>query len=108
MNISHNFMRIAPVLILAGCGSIGIAPEKPLVTSVVTLPPVQIPIPVPCVDKEKVPNLPTPVVDQPSNPALPGEVEKYYNQSKVALLDYERYVLKAHPLLLGCVSGKAP
>lgn len=104
----HYALPLAAIVALAGCGSIGIAPEKPLVTSVVTLPPVQIPVPVPCVDKAKVPTVPTPVVDQPSNPATPGELQRYYDQSKAALLGYEEYVAKAHPLLIGCISGKTP
>ena len=84
---------IAIIVLLAACAS---APEKQIVSSVTTLPPVQVPVPVRCV--KKMPVLPVLQIDPNAT------VLQRYFQMKAALIEREIYVIDANAALLGCAT----
>jgi hypothetical protein len=85
---------IVVVLLLAGCGTTALKPEDKLVSSVTSLPPVQVPVPVRCV--QQVPPMPSGTVD-PNATAL----QRYY-QMRALIAEQDAYVIRANAALLAC------
>jgi hypothetical protein len=90
------FFCLLAALALAGCGTTALKPEPKLVSSVTSLPPVEVPIPVRCIDK--VPPIPDIKID-PNATVL----QRHY-MSKEVILAYEGYIIETRGLLLGCAA----
>ena len=93
---------------LAGCGTTALKPEPKLISSVTSLPPVEIPIPVSCVkdvtgpDADRfvngIPKIPNVAIDPNATP-----LQRSY-QKKEALIAAEQYVIDANGVILGCAA----
>jgi hypothetical protein len=100
-------VRAAALLLLAaalaGCGTpAGIRPEDKVVTSVTSLPPVDVPVPVRCL-KKPVPPIPSTEICGASCTPL----QRYY-QMEEAILAYERYAIDVNGMLIGCAGRDPP
>ncbi len=84
------------IALLAACGTTALKPEPKLVSSVTSLPPVQVPIPVRCV--KEVPPMPSSTVD-PNAPVL----ARYY-QMRALLAEQDEALIRHHAALLACAA----
>jgi hypothetical protein len=104
------FFCLLLALLLVGCAT-AIKPEDKLVSSVTSLPPVDVPVSVRCVkppggcvganpaDKcQEMPVIPNIAIDPNA-----ATRERSY-QKKEAILAYEKYVIDANAALLGCAA----
>jgi hypothetical protein len=102
------FFCLLLALLLVGCGTTALKPEPKLVSSVTSLPPVEVPIPVRCVkdvtgpDADRfvkgVPKIPAVAIDPAATP-----LQRYY-QMKEALIAAERYFIDANGTILACAA----
>lgn len=88
------------VALLVGCAGDPVKPE--VVTVVKQLPPVQVPIPVRCIDPADVPEIP-PTAMRPDDGLWDN-----LPQLRADLNAFKIYALKADPLLKGCATESQP
>jgi hypothetical protein len=99
-------LSVLPLICIIGCAT---APEKQIVSSVTTLPPVQVPVPVRCVkpvggcvganpgDKcQEMPPVPPATLDPNA------DFRQRYYQTKADLLALDEYKIKADAVLKAC------
>lgn len=92
---AYHFVAALLVLALFGCATV--PPPQVVVSRVEALPPVRIPVLVPCVTAEQVPQIPT-------TPILNGMTDwQVAVMARKKLLEWTEYAVKADSLLAGCV-----
>ena len=92
---------LTAALLLAGCATVPPAPQV-VVSRAEALPPVKIPVLIPCVEAKDVPAIPT-------TPSLDGMTDwQVAVMARRKLLEWTAYAVKADSLLAGCVKQLDP
>ena len=88
-------IRTLIVLLLAGCATV--PPETRVISSATSLPPIKVPVLIPCVTAEEVPRVP------PTYMRIDQSPEKKLIAALADLKELDDYLVRSQSLMLGCV-----